>query len=75
MQKVYLGNTSANADVRGARSFAQYGSALNTRTRSNDFSISNSMVSSAIWGINSMSEWLLIAPGEAECNYAIHECY
>ena len=27
------------------------------------------------FGINSTSEWLLIARGEAECNYAIHECY
>ena len=27
------------------------------------------------FGINSTSEWLLIAQGEAECNYAIHECY
>ena len=24
------------------------------------------------FGINSMSEWLLIAQGEAECNYANH---
>ena len=27
------------------------------------------------FGINSMSEWLLIAQGEAECSYANHECY
>ena len=25
------------------------------------------------FGINSTSEWLLIAQGEAECNYAIHK--
>ena len=40
----------------------------------NSISISNSM----FWvqfGINSTSEWLLITRGEAECNYAIHECY
>ena len=30
-------------------------------------SVINSMVSSAIW-----DEWLLIARGEAECNYANH---
>jgi len=27
------------------------------------------------FGINSTSEWLLIARGEAECNYANQECY
>ena len=26
------------------------------------------------FGINGTSEWLLIAQGEAECNYAIQEC-
>ena len=27
------------------------------------------------FGINSMSEELLIVRGKAECNYAVHECY